>query len=229
MMLKVLTIIAILCLANSAWGYATISGDTRVIQGEEDDPFTYNTTLPGTYTKLEVGMFTVTISKGNCSTVFFNCTYKQDNDTQATVTMNGYMSRGLKWVYFTGANNLIPITIVFLNNYIWSDLQSDSIQPQYSLPLIVRAKGMHTVSITCAIFSTGPSLKLYINKGKAEYYSTSDKVSNYPQILNFEKREILLHTVVTVTVKQNQPIDYYSCNSGKWWLTHTIDWSKLLP
>ncbi|VDN24169.1 unnamed protein product [Dibothriocephalus latus] len=40
-------------------------------------------------------------------------------------------------------------------------------------------------------------------------------------------RTILLHTVATLTVKQNQPIDFYTCNVGDYWLTHTIDWSKL--
>ncbi len=42
-----------------------------------------------------------------------------------------------------------------------------------------------------------------------------------------EKRDMLFHQIITITVRQQNPIDYYSCKFGKVYLTHTIDWSKL--
>uniref|UniRef100_A0A5K3ET43 Ig-like domain-containing protein n=1 Tax=Mesocestoides corti TaxID=53468 RepID=A0A5K3ET43_MESCO len=229
--LQLVLLILIIQVAVISAKYTTLPGDTRVVKGKKDDAFNYKTTLPGVYKNLTSGIHKVTFVNSNCSTPFFKCSYTQDSSDQMTVTMSGYMSYGLKWVTFKGDGDLVPISIVFFTDDVWNDMASGSIQPQYSVPLIVRAKNMHTVTLTCSIYATNPKASLYIGLQKQVYYQMRqlqgpiDNSAKFPQILNLEVRNIILHRVSTVTVKKNQDIDFYSCNTGDYWLTHTIDWT----
>ncbi|KAL5962387.1 hypothetical protein TSMEX_009881 [Taenia solium] len=209
--------------------YKTLPGDIRVVKGQQNAAFNYETSLPGKYMYLTSGIHNITLANGYCSTPFFTCTYSEVDGTQTNVKMSGYMSYGLKWVTFMGGPNQVPISIVFFTDNIWNDLAAGSIQPQYSIPLIVRAKGLASVTLTCSIFSTNPKYNLYTGVDNVLYYSVKpaqDETKNHEQILNLEMRNILLHKVITLTVKKKLDIDFYSCNVDDYWLTHTIDWSK---
>ncbi|VUZ43055.1 unnamed protein product [Hymenolepis diminuta] len=233
MLHKFLGVIIFVYFANMTWGYKTLPGDTRVIMGAGNTQFSYKTTLPGNYTKLVTGLFTVHFKDGNCSTPFFVCAYVLDDETQMTVQMEGFMSWGLKWINFFGADDLIPITVLFFVDEIWNELAAGSIQPQYSVPLIIGGKDLASVSFSCVIFSTNPKYGLYLDNNKTLYYSNektpvTDKTLEFPQILNLETRNIVLHKSTTTTVREKNPIDFYTCNVGNYWLTHTIDWSRLI-
>ncbi|BHF74496.1 hypothetical protein SprV_0501758200 [Sparganum proliferum] len=212
-------------------------GDNRTVIGNVDAPFSTTTTLPGDYDKLVSGIHSITIKNGNCSTPFFKCSMVKNSDTMSTVSISGYMSYGLKWITFSSSQNLIPISLVFLTNGVWNDLATGSIQPQYSFPLVVRAKGKHTVTITCSILTNGltvPQRKLTIGRSNIVFYNQGgwnpvNNISAYPQIMNLEDRMVLFHRVMTLTVKQTEAIDFYACNTNKYWLTHTIDWTSAGP
>ncbi|KAL5962386.1 hypothetical protein TSMEX_009880 [Taenia solium] len=51
-------------------------------------------------------------------------------------------------------------------------------------------------------------------------------VNNVWNDLTMEVRNILLHKVLTLTVKQKEAIDFYTCKVGDKYLTHTIDWNR---
>ncbi|KAL7057511.1 hypothetical protein AAHC03_017180 [Spirometra sp. Aus1] len=214
--------------------YNLIPGDNRTVIGNLNDPFSTTTTLPGYYDKLVSGIHDITIKDGNCSTPFFKCSMVKNSDTMSTVSISGYMSYGLKWITFSSSQNLIPISIVFLTNGVWNDLATGSIQPQYSFPLVIRAKGQKTVTITCSILTNGltvPQRKLTIGRSNIVFYNQGvikpvNNISDYPQIMNLEDRTILFHRVMTLTVKQTEAIDFYACNTNNYWLTHTIDWTS---
>nr|CDS24706.1 expressed conserved protein [Echinococcus granulosus] len=212
--------------------YTTLPGDKRVVKAKENENFDYKTTLPGTYTYLLADSSNITLKNGDCSSPLFQCTYVQSSSDMMTVTLKGKMSSELKWVIFMGPKNIVPITVVFFVNNTWNDLTIGSIQPQYSVPLIVQAKNSHTVTITCSIFSTTPLATLYTGLKMESYYQLRlfappiDNTSHHPQILNLEVRDILLHKVLTLTVRRKEAIDFYTCKVGRKYLTHTIDWTS---
>ncbi|KAM3173739.1 hypothetical protein ACTXT7_011965 [Hymenolepis weldensis] len=179
-------------IVTETWGYKTLPGDTRIIVGAGNAQFSYKTTLPGNYTKLVTGLFTVHFKDGDCSTPFFLCAYVLDDETQMTVQMEGFMSWGLKWINFFGADDLIPITVLFFVDEIWNELAAGSIQPQYSVPLIIGGKDLASVSFSCVVFSTNPKYELYLDNNKTLYYSNektpvTDKTLEFPQILNLDR------------------------------------------
>uniref|UniRef100_A0A0X3NRE1 Uncharacterized protein n=1 Tax=Schistocephalus solidus TaxID=70667 RepID=A0A0X3NRE1_SCHSO len=214
--------------------YSLLPGDKRTVIGKVNEPFSTTTTLPGYYDRLVSGIHNISISNGNCSTNFFTCYIVNNSEIMSTVTISGYMSYGLKWITFFSSQNLIPISVIFLTDEIWNDLATGSIQPQYSLPLVIRAKGQVTLTLTCSILTNGlttPQRTLSTGRSNLVFYHQGGKnsvnnVSSHAQIMNLEDRTILIHRVMTLTVKQNQPIDFYACNTKDYWLTHTIDWSK---
>ncbi|VUZ43052.1 unnamed protein product [Hymenolepis diminuta] len=230
MMHNLAVLITLILSATRVSGYYTLTGDTRMVKGKVDEAFNYKTTLPGNYAYFISGIHNISLEHGDCSSPFFTCKYNLVDDTTMTVHMEGYMSWGLKWVTFFGAD-LVPISVVFFVDDIWNDLAGGSIQPQYSVPLIVSAKGLHTVSITsCSIFSTTAKLTLSLDRNNVMYYSTetknlTDKRAEFPQLLNVEIRNILLHKVATVTIEKKHDIDFYSCKTGNYYITHTIDWT----
>ncbi|KAL5105008.1 hypothetical protein TcWFU_008522 [Taenia crassiceps] len=229
MLLKAVIFFLVVHTLPSILCYKTLPGDTRVVKGRQNEAFSYETSLPSEYVYLVSGIHNVTLANGDCSTPFFMCTYSQVNDTQTNVKMSGYMSYGLKWVTFMGGPNQVPVSIVFFTDDVWNDLAAGSIQPQYSVPLIVRAKGLRTVTLTCSIFATSPKFNLYTGVDNVLYYSVKpqqDETKKHNQILNLEIRNILMHKVVTLTVRKKLDIDFYSCNVDNYWLTHTIDWTQ---
>ncbi|KAL5104812.1 hypothetical protein TcWFU_000475 [Taenia crassiceps] len=228
----VVSVLVAFTVTSCVGAYTTLPGDTRVVKAKENETFDYKTTLPGSYTYLLAGSSRIPLKDGNCSSPLFQCNYIQYSADMMTVTLKGKMSSELKWTIFMGPEDLVPITVVFFVNNVWNDLTIGSIQPQYSLPLIVRAKNNHSVTITCSIFSTLPSVTLYTGKNMEKYYQLKligkpfDNVTHYTQILNLEVRNILLHKVLTLTVKQKEAIDFYTCKVGDKYLTHTIDWTS---
>ncbi|VDM17191.1 unnamed protein product [Hydatigera taeniaeformis] len=227
MVLMPLIFFLVVQLVPSASLYRPLQGDIRVVKGQQNAPFNYATSLPGKYLYLVSGIHNVTLENGHCSTPFFTCTYNEVDSTQTNVKMTGYMSYGLKWVTFMGASNQVPIAVVFFTDDVWNDLGAGSIQPQYSVPLIVRAHGLPSVTLTCSIFASNPKYNLYTGVDNVLYYSAKpakDETKEHKQILNLEARNILMHKVITLTVKKKFDIDFYSCNVGDHWLTHTIDW-----
>nr|CDS24705.1 hypothetical protein EgrG_000131350 [Echinococcus granulosus] len=229
MLLKQVIFFLVVYIATSISAYKTLPGDIRVVKGKVNTAFNYQTSLPGKYLYLTSGIQNLTLQNGQCSTPLFTCIYSEVDSTQTDVKMSGHMTYGLKWVTFMGGPNQVPISIVFFTDDIWDDLASGSIQPQYSIPLIVRAKGLTSVTLTCSIFATNPKYNLYTGVNNVLYYSVKpvkDETKNHTQILNLEMRNIIMHKVITLTVKRKDDVDFYSCNVNGYWLTHTIDWTQ---
>jgi len=213
--------------------YQITRGETRVIKARTGDPFKTTINLPGVYDEVISGTHKAELRNGICSTVLFQCSYTKKGESLITVELSGTMLKELKWLTFHGtAKNLIPVTVFFFNGYVWNDMNGGIMQPQYSGTLIYPARGCKTVTLTFSTFSILPvSAQLVANTLKSVVYKTifgaitTNNIKKYSQILNLEDRGIVLHNVITLTVKQNQTIDHYAVKVGSIWLTQTIDWT----
>ncbi|VUZ43053.1 unnamed protein product [Hymenolepis diminuta] len=220
--------------------YVTLPDDTRVIKGIENSTYVYKTTLPGNYEQLFLYLKqteVVDLKDGICTSTMFECSYKLESEDLMYVTISGVISADLKWITFKGPH-LVPISVFFtLTNTTDINLAMGTMQPQYSFPLIIRAKGKKSVTMTCAIF---PKLlervkyKLSTFLNNTVYYevkqiTTSNKIKDYSQILNVEIVSVVLHKVNRITVKQVNDIDFYSCEYSDKSITHVIDWTTAQP
>ncbi|BHF74505.1 hypothetical protein SprV_0501759100 [Sparganum proliferum] len=211
--------------------YTPFEDETRIVKGRIGSSFSTKVSLPGVFTTITYDSDKFSVVNQNCSSDLFNCSIIPGSSDSSTAIINGKMTEKLTFITFSGGNSLVPITVFFFNNNTWSDRKTGAVQPQYCQPLIVRAKGKRTVTLTCSMSGSPITYALYTSVNRRLYYqkkvlSTVNKVSEQPQIMNLEIRSILFHTVVTLTVKQNQSIDFYTCNNGDHWLTHTIDWTS---
>ncbi|KAL7058313.1 hypothetical protein AAHC03_017179 [Spirometra sp. Aus1] len=225
----------ILCLSLLLWAasaqYKPLVKETRIVKGRIGSKFSTKVSLPGVYTTIAYDSEEISVVNQNCSTDLFDCRIIPGTSGSSTATLNGIMTEKLTFITFSGGKSLVPITVFFFNNNTWSKTSTGAIQPQYCQPLIVNAKGKKTVTLTCSMFGSPLKYALYTSIDRRLYYEkkllgTTNKVSDHPQILNLEIRSILFHTVATLTVKQKEDIDFYTCNSSDHWLTHTIDWSE---
>ncbi|BHF74492.1 hypothetical protein SprV_0501757800 [Sparganum proliferum] len=224
----------ILCLSSLIWAtsaeYTPLVKETRIVKGRIGSTFSTKVSLPGVYTTIAYDSDELSVVNRNCSTDLFNCSIIPGTSDSSVAIINGTMAEKLTFITFSGGNSLVPITVFFFNNNTWSDRKTGAIQPQYCQPLIVNAKGNKTVTLTCSMFGSPTKYALYTSIKRTLYYQkkligTTNKVSEHPQIMNLEIRSILFHTVATLTVTQKEDIDFYTCNSGDHWLTHTIDWT----
>uniref|UniRef100_A0A5K3F5V7 Ig-like domain-containing protein n=1 Tax=Mesocestoides corti TaxID=53468 RepID=A0A5K3F5V7_MESCO len=202
------------------------------IRKMENEKFQLETHLPGTYSTITTNLGNASLADGSCSTESLTCSYVTESGGKTKVTLSGTMTPGLMWATFTAsANDLEPITVFFFNNKTWTNIDHNIIQPQFSLPLVISAKGKKFVTFSCvASIYTRASVKLYTGLNPKLYYSKNfqgvmlDEVKNHSQIVNFEDKSLLVFHKFTLTVRQDQPVDYYTCQIGKMSLTHQITW-----
>ncbi|VDN11258.1 unnamed protein product [Dibothriocephalus latus] len=211
--------------------YKLLADETRIVNGLIGSHFSTKVSLPGVYTKFTYGKNELTISDQDCSCPLFNCRIIQESSDMAIAIINGTMSKELDYITFSGDNSLVPITVFFLINNTWSHAGTGDLQPQEVQPLIVKAKGKTTVTLKCSMsgwpiyyyFYTSVKPTVYYERG---FWGPTNKTSTQPQILSFDIDIAVTRIIGTVTVKQNQSIDFYTCKCNDKWLTHTIDWSK---
>ncbi|VDD75104.1 unnamed protein product [Mesocestoides corti] len=129
-----------------------------------------------------------------------------------------------------------------------------SIQSQFTLPLVINAKGKQVVTFSSVILHTSlfsepaaenfdhqsvilhPNFAILVFSQFSVYFSAdhllvyenegADNVKNFSQILNFQVKDMPFHKIIEITVKERWLVDYYTISYDNYHDTYTIDWIK---
>nr|CDS25275.1 hypothetical transcript [Hymenolepis microstoma] len=205
--------------------------DGRVVYASLYSKVEYETVLPGDYDRIVAGMHSKTIVDGDCSTPLFTCHIDKKNEHAQLLKLNTTMNYGLTRVTLL-SSTAIPVVILFYADHFWPEISSYTFQYIYQLPLVTNAKGSELVTLNFYI--------LHISiTGYAEFdvYATSqnqhvcnsksmDDLEAFPYILNIQTQHFLMHSIISITVKKHNPIDYYSVAYNGEYNTRIIVWDK---
>uniref|UniRef100_A0A5K3F369 DUF5727 domain-containing protein n=1 Tax=Mesocestoides corti TaxID=53468 RepID=A0A5K3F369_MESCO len=220
------------CLSDATQSGGMIPGDTRVVTGPLDSEFKIQTMLPGVYTKVVSGIHEVEITAGNCSTPLFTCTITEDMPYRTVATVTGILTYGLTRLTFFANNSRAPITVLFYPEHYWPVIDGRSIQSQFTLPLVINAKGKQVVTFSSVILHTSlfsePAFSVYFSADHLLVYENegADNVKNFSQILNFQVKDMPFHKIIEITVKERWLVDYYTISYDNYHDTYTIDWTS---
>ncbi|KAL5106414.1 hypothetical protein TcWFU_009082 [Taenia crassiceps] len=225
---------SIICTFAGAEEPPMFPNDGRIVYGKLGSTFNYKTVLPGMYNRVASGMHDVIIMKKDCSTPLFKCNIEKEMPHRSVVTLTGTMNYGLKRATFFG-NNSIPITVLFYTDHYWPEIDDHTFQWQYSLPLVTYAKDSDIVTISVYILHVSvislPNFTLTYSASNTPVYREMgyNHLKNYSHILNLEKSVFAMHTIIALTVKKKEYVDYYCFEYNGQHHTHTIVWGKPSP
>ncbi|CUT99359.1 hypothetical transcript [Echinococcus multilocularis] len=208
-----------------------LPNDGRVVYGKLGSKFNYRTILPGEYTRVDSGMHSIIVKGEDCSTPLFTCTLEKDMPYRSVAVLSGVMTYGLKRVTFLG-NHSIPIVILFYTDHYWPEIDDHTFQWQYSLPLVTSAKDTDIVTFSVFILHFSPvslpNFTLSYSASNDPVYKEKeyDYLKDYPHILELQRNVFFMHTIIRVTVKKKEEVDYYCIGYNGQYHTHAIVWAK---
>ncbi|KAM3176840.1 hypothetical protein ACTXT7_005719 [Hymenolepis weldensis] len=208
-----------------------LAEDGRVVYAPLNSRFEYKTLLPGGYDRIESGMHSVSIIDGSCSTPLFDCHIDNNKMHAQLLTVNGTMNYGLKKITLLSKTS-IPVVILFYADHFWPEINSHTFQYLYELPLVTNAKGSDIVTMSFYILHmsiiSAAEFTIYTSSQNSLVYNSSgtNNVKEFPHILNIEPQQFVMHTIVSITVKKLNPIDYYSVHYNGQYDTRVIVWDK---
>ncbi|VDK27196.1 unnamed protein product [Taenia asiatica] len=144
------------------------------------------------------------------------------------------MNYGLKRVTFFGDTS-IPIIILFYTDHYWPEVDDHTFQHQYSLPLVTYAKDSDIVTLSVYILHVSafslPNFTLTHSASNEPVYREMgyNYLRNYTHILNLQKNVFVMHTIIALTVRKKEHVDYYCFEYNGQHHTHTIVWGPSPP